>query len=193
MADRNFCTRRWSSWVSQRSMRFNRGAKWGRSRLTTGSGNMGAGAAGIEPGTEVERGTVRPAARPKPGLGFRVRKQTAIVSRWLHIYLSMVSFAVVLFFAATGLTLNHPDWFGEHEATTRYQGTMTTALLHESGGAGPDKLGPDKLGIVEFFRNAHKVKGAVSEFRVEDDQISVSFKGPGYAADGFVQRDSGKY
>ncbi len=27
------------------------------------------------------------------------KRRTAVVSRWLHIYLSMVSFAIVLFFA----------------------------------------------------------------------------------------------
>ena len=31
--------------------------------------------------------------------------------RWLHVYLSMISLAVVLFFSVTGITLNHPDWF----------------------------------------------------------------------------------
>lgn len=127
-------------------------------------------------------------SRLKPALRFQVRKQTAIVSRWLHVYLSMVSFAVVLFFAATGLTLNHPDWFRSHEQTTTYQGTVENRLLHERGGTQPDKLG-----IVEFLRHTHKIKGAVSDFRVEDDQVSVSFKGPGYAADGFIQRDSGNY
>jgi hypothetical protein len=30
-----------------------------------------------------------------------------IVSRWLHIYLSMASFGILFFFAVTGLTLNH--------------------------------------------------------------------------------------
>jgi hypothetical protein len=28
---------------------------------------------------------------------------------------------------------------------------------------------------------------------VDDDQVQVSFKGPGYAADGFIERSSGKY
>ncbi|RZK83430.1 MAG: peptidase, partial [Pedobacter sp.] len=36
----------------------------------------------------------------------RPKKDIAKVSRWLHIYLSMVSFAIVLFFSVTGLTLN---------------------------------------------------------------------------------------
>jgi uncharacterized protein len=182
-------------------MRLGREVNWGRSRLTiannrtdqrgkTGSNGNGGGVAAVEESREIESasGAASRNVRPQPGLGFRVRKQTAIVSRWLHIYLSMVSFAVVLFFAATGLTLNHPDWFGEREQTTTYKGTVAGPLLHEQGGAQPDKLG-----IVEFLRNTHKIKGAVSDFRVEDDQVSVSFKGPGYAADGFIQRDSGRY
>jgi FAD:protein FMN transferase len=45
------------------------------------------------------------------------RKLTS-VSRWLHIYLSMVSFTIVLFFAATGFTLNHQDWFTRQQKTT---------------------------------------------------------------------------
>ena len=31
----------------------------------------------------------------------KLRRQSAIISRWLHLYLSMVSFGVVLFFAVT--------------------------------------------------------------------------------------------
>ena len=33
------------------------------------------------------------------------------VTLWLHIYVSMLGLAAVLFFSVTGLTLNHPDWF----------------------------------------------------------------------------------
>ncbi len=125
----------------------------------------------------------------KYGFAVLIRRRTAIVSRWLHLYLSMVSFAVVFFFAATGLTLNHAEWFSQHEQVTRYQGTIPPSLLHENG----DRQ-PDKLGIVELLRNAHKIHGAVSDFRAEDSQISVSFKGPRLrAADGFIDGTSGHY
>lgn len=120
-------------------------------------------------------------------LGFRIRRQTAVVARWLHVYLSMASFAVVLFFAATGLTLNHPDWFRAHEQTTRYQGVIPQRMLHPE----PDK--PDTLGIVELLRSAHKITGAVTDFRAEDSQIAVSFKGPGYTADAFIDPATGHY
>jgi hypothetical protein len=126
-------------------------------------------------------------------LGTRIRKNTAKVTRWLHIYLSMVSFAVVFFFAATGITLNHAEWFSRQVQTKDYRGIIPPSLLHESSGQHPDKLEPDKLGIVELLRNKHKIRGSVSDFRVEDSQISISFKGPGYAADAFIDTTNGSY
>lgn len=112
-----------------------------------------------------------------------LRRRTAVVSRWLHVYLSMVSFAIVFFFSVTGFTLNHTDWFAAKEQTTRSVGTMPAKWLKE----------PAKLEIVEQLRNQHKIHGAMSDFRIEDAQLSVSFKGPGYTADSFIDRDTGKY
>lgn len=117
-----------------------------------------------------------------------MRRLVAASARWLHIYLSMVSFAVVLFFSATGLTLNHPDWFGDHQVTTDLHGVVDTPMLHAPG---PD--GVDKLGIVEMLRSHDQVHGAMSDFRVDDSQISVSFRAPGYTADAFIDRETGKY
>jgi hypothetical protein len=50
-----------------------------------------------------------------------------------------------------------------------------------------------KLGVVERLRSAHGIHGAVNDFRVEDSGCSVSFKGPGYAADVFIDRATGRY
>jgi hypothetical protein len=105
----------------------------------------------------------------------------------------MVSFAVVFFFAATGITLNHAEWFSRQVQTIHYRGIVPASLLHESSDPHPDKLAPDKLGIVELLRNRHKIHGSVSDFRVEDSQISISFKGPGYAADAFIDATNGSY
>jgi uncharacterized protein len=117
-----------------------------------------------------------------------MRKGTAKVTRWLHIYLSMVSFAVVFFFAATGITLNHAEWFSRQVQTIHYRGIIPPSLLRES-----TYQQPDKLGIVELLRNRHKIHGSVSDFRVEDSQISISFRGPGYAADAFIDATTGSY
>ena len=122
---------------------------------------------------------------PQP-LSARLRRQTAIVTRWLHIYLSMVSFAVVLFFAVTGLTLNHAEALSHGEKVTNLHGTLSAQEM------GP-KDSPDKLAIVEHIRNAYGIHGAVADMRVEDDAISFSFRGPGYSADTTVDRAAGTY
>lgn len=115
------------------------------------------------------------------------KRKTASVSRWLHIYLSMVSFAILFFFAVTGLTLNHQQWFAKQQKTVQSKGTMNVQWLQTA-----DKS-VDKLQVVEYLRSRHKVGGAVGDFRVEDGQVAVSFKGPGYTADTFIDRASGAY
>lgn len=113
----------------------------------------------------------------------KIRKQTAILSRWLHTYLSMVSFAIVLFFAVTGLTLNHAEWFASQQKTVERSGTLPLDWLKDES---------HKLEVVEKLR-AEGVHGAVSDYRVDDQQIAVSFKAPGYSADTFVDRATGRY
>ncbi len=51
----------------------------------------------------------------------------------------------------------------------------------------------DKLAVVEHLRKTHSVKGALSDFRLDESQAAVSFKGPGYAADAFINRETGEY
>jgi hypothetical protein len=123
-----------------------------------------------------------------PTFTAHLRRKTAVVSRWLHVYLSMVSFAIVLFFSVTGLTLNHTEWFANSEKTIRTKCEMPHQWLRPIGSSDPDKLA-----IVEHLRSVNKLHGAVTDFRTEDNQISVSFKAPGYSADAFIDRDSNHY
>lgn len=123
-------------------------------------------------------------APPKSAL----KRQAASFSRWLHLYLSMLSFGVVLFFAVTGLTLNHADWFDGQAVETKRPGILPAAWVSI-----PDTAHLKKLDVVEFLRSKYGVKGAVSAFLIEDDQCSVSFKGPGYSADAFINRQDGTF
>lgn len=117
------------------------------------------------------------------------KKEVAKLSRWLHIYLSMVSFAVVLFFSFTGLTLNHPSWFGgDKQVIVKNKGQLNVKWVNN-----PDTNKLAKLEIVEFLRKNHQVKGAVSEVRIGDYELSVSLKGPAYSCDAFINRETGTY
>jgi hypothetical protein len=53
--------------------------------------------------------------------------------------------------------------------------------------------GSHKADIVAAFRKRHGIRAALTDFRVDDDQVQISFKGPGYAADGFVDRAKASY
>jgi uncharacterized protein len=129
----------------------------------------------------------------------RLNIRFAKLMRWLHIYLSMFSLAVVLFFSVTGITLNHPDWFWSGaESTHEAEGEIKRAWLHIAEAAAADEPDePDrqvsKLEIVEHLRNTHAIHGALVDFRVDEGECVVSFKGPGYAADAFIDRETGEY
>ena len=110
------------------------------------------------------------------------------LSRWLHIYGSMASFAIVLFFSLTGITVNHQDWFADQQVTSQGRGTVPAASLHTK-----DAPGVDKLDIVESLRRTHGIRGALSDLRVDETQVDVAFKGPGYAADVVIDRATGQY
>ncbi len=112
------------------------------------------------------------------------KRQLMMLSRWLHIYVSMASFGILFFFAVTGLTLNHADWFEKQQHTVQVRGNISAKYL-----AGDVA----KLDVVEYLRNAHGIRGAVKDFRVEDSDCSVSFKGPGYSADALIDRSTGRY
>jgi hypothetical protein len=111
----------------------------------------------------------------------------------------MFGLAAVLFFSATGLTLNHPDWFGESQRRVTAQGQLNPKWLHVDVPAAASVGEPDesrsvaKLEVVEHLRKTHGIRGALAEFRVDDQECDVTFKGPGYAADAFINRATGKY
>jgi len=116
------------------------------------------------------------------------KRRFAHLARWLHTYLSMLSFAILLFFAATGLTLNHTEWFEGQRNAARYQGTLDAAWMRT---ADPSVVEQDK--IVEYLRRSHGIKGTVSEVHVDEDQCEIVFKGPGYEGDASIDRKTGKY
>jgi len=108
--------------------------------------------------------------------------------RWLHIYSSMFGLVAILFFSVTGLTLNHPSWMlGSVSREDAAAGVMDKEWL------GTSEKEPSKLEIVEFLRKQHKVRGLVDDFTVDDQECSITFKGPAYSADVFLSRETGKY
>jgi len=130
-----------------------------------------------------------PRSAPNPSTQ-RVRRKRPLrlrvhsVLRWLHIYTSMVSLLVVLFFAATGVTLNHPDWLAA-ERTDEISGALPAAWRTTKG--------IDWLVVAEHLRSANGVHGTVSDRRDDDREASLTFRAPGYSADAFIDVRDGSY
>ncbi len=95
----------------------------------------------------------------------------------------MICLLVVLFFSATGLTLNHPSWslFGGPTRSTA-MGTLPAGFEAADGDV-------DWLVVADHLREAHGVKGSVTDRRSDSGGGSISFRGPGYAADAFFTTD----
>ena len=155
----------------------------------------------------VRQNSPTPAEHPAyhRSLGRALKIRLVRLTLWLHIYVSMFGLAAVLFFSVTGITLNHPDWFfGNAERQVQAEGQLEAKWLHvgttPAAGDGSEAAGePDrskevaKLEIVEHLRKTHGIRGALADFRVDENECAVSFKGPGYAADAFIDRESGHY
>jgi len=112
----------------------------------------------------------------------RLRVHSAL--RWLHIYSSLVSLLVVLFFALTGVTLNHPDWLaGEHMQELR--GSLPTGWKSAKG--------IDWLLVSEQMRTVHEVHGTVADRMEDERQSALTFRAPGYSAVAFIDMGTGTY
>jgi hypothetical protein len=99
----------------------------------------------------------------------------------------MVGLMVVLLFSVTGITLNHPEWtLGSVEKRHEVKGQVPREWVADGGEV-------KKLEVAEYLRKQHRFHGAVSEFRADERECSLSFKAPGYSADGFVDRQTGAY
>jgi uncharacterized protein len=106
--------------------------------------------------------------------------------RWLHIYTSMLSLIVVLFFSITGITLNHPDWlFGTKEIRQEYTGTLPKNWYSSQT--------VNWLVVVEYLRANHDVKGKAIDMHSSQLEASLRFAAPGYTADGFIEVKTGAY
>jgi len=105
-------------------------------------------------------------------------------TRTIHIYLTMAAMGLMVFFALTGITANHEEWFGATTPNSRtLTGTPPKAAIY--------KL--DKLAIVEQLRSHFPVSGAMFAFDTDNaDQIEVIFKGPGRTSKADIQRADGQ-
>ena len=103
-------------------------------------------------------------------------------SRTVHIYLTMFAFLLMMFFAVTGVLLDHEDWLSGATRSTETKGTLPAPLL----------AGPDKLMVVEALRSKFGAIGAVSTFDTDESTLHVELKGPGRHTEAEIDRKTGE-
>ena len=96
--------------------------------------------------------------------------------RWLHVYMSMIAFLVILFFGITGLLLNHPTWLGGDDVvTTDLAGTLPASVVADDGRV-------EFLAVSEYLRSEHGIGGEVTNFDQVASTGSINYTGPSYGA-----------
>lgn len=95
----------------------------------------------------------------------------------------MFAFLILFFFAVTGFTLNHAQWFDSQQKITQHEGALDVSWLRGT---------VNQTAIAQYFRS-QGIKGTPEDFNADDSQCELSFKGPGYEADVNIDRTSGKY
>jgi uncharacterized protein len=112
-----------------------------------------------------------------------VKKQLLSLSRTLHIYLTMFGLLVLLLFGVTGFTINHEEWFGAtRPRVTESEGVTPVALIASA----------DALRVVEHLRSTFRISGAMTDYDVGDDKLSIAFKEPGQVWEIEIDKASGR-
>jgi hypothetical protein len=111
-----------------------------------------------------------------------IRARLLKLNRTVHVYLTLLGLAMMLFFAVTGFMLNHDDWFDRGKPVTK---TLTGQLPG-------NLLQPvDKLAVEEKLRGDFRITGTVVEFTTDRDEIRVTWKSPGRRADASIDPATG--
>lgn len=125
--------------------------------------------------------------KPKRATGFN-RGAFYRQSRAWHGYLSAFAFLALIFFAVTGLLLNHPEWFKSgDEASTETTLTVTAADLARARAA-PD---PART-LADAVAKQEKLLGAYQSGEVIDGLALIRLEGVTGASDVEVDMETGK-
>lgn len=109
-------------------------------------------------------------------------RSVVALCRTVHIYLTLFSLVLMIFFALTGVMLVHGDRLGLFEPSmTQVTGTIPASMLTE----------PDRLAIVEYLRSSLGAAGAMQSFESDADELRVVFNRPSRRDEAIISRSNG--
>lgn len=100
----------------------------------------------------------------------------------LHGYLSAAAFTLLMFFAASGLLLNHPDWLGagRQDADPLIVGLDPAALETARASPAPEQA------LEDLVRGAANVRGKLKDASITDSDAMLRFAGVKGGTDVFI-------
>ena len=110
------------------------------------------------------------------------------LSRMLHAYLSAFAFLALIFFCATGILLNHPEWFEGYEpAQSRIAATLSPAEMAAA------KSAKDPGSALAAAAGAKaRLAGAYASADIDGRQALVRMEGPKGSTDLTIDLSTGK-
>lgn len=100
----------------------------------------------------------------------RINKSFLALSRLIHVYVSMALLTLMIFFSITGVTLNHPEWFAEHQADVLEADFIAPAELLTSKNQGD---------LLNFLIKENHLNGNRLSIEREEEELFITDKGPG--------------
>jgi len=128
-----------------------------------------------------ERTAKAPAGGFDKGAFFRL-------SRMLHAYLSAFAFLALFFFSATGILLNHPEWFEAYQPAEHKAAFALTPAELAAAKASPDR---GRALAAAAARHA-RLPGAYASADMDGPQALVRLEGPKGSSDLTIDLSTGK-
>jgi uncharacterized protein len=108
-------------------------------------------------------------------------------ARAFHGYLSAVSFILLMVFAATGILLNHPGWFGGGKRASE----DLTVTLDKEAVAGALRAGDAPARLAALISGRTPVRGAYKSGEIVEGEANLRFEGVSGTTDAVVDLGTG--
>lgn len=108
-------------------------------------------------------------------------------SRKLHTYVSAAAFLLLLFFAFSGLLLNHPEWFQGERAETEQVIILDINILQQA-----TSTEFPAAALAAAVQQLTPVPGKLSSFEDLGDGYQLAFRGLGGSGSVFVDTETGE-
>lgn len=106
--------------------------------------------------------------------------------KW-HAYVSALAFAALMFFAITGIMLNHPEWFSAESTQKTTTITLRSDVLRTA-----QKQRDPAPALARAITAAAPIHGAYSSGEIVDGEAYLRFEGPKGASDAVVDLNTGR-